>query len=292
MLELHLAIRNKKQSPLDLILITSWKVVALFALFLFLVLYVIFPALNNPVISSVIAPLKPFSLIVIGVLMLISIIKLSFQVYLGKKAKKYSQNNLEQNAESPFSKTTLSEFLQRPTNWSLIMLQEIEWKRFEDLSMAYYLEKGVLAKATSLGVDGGINIKLYQDGAENPTSLVQCKAWSAKQVGIKEIRAFLGVLTHEKIAKGFFMISGEFTNDAKEIAKANKINLINGEMFLFMIMRLPEVSQNKLFELAIAGDYKTPSCSVCGIKMVNRRGKRGVFWGCVNYPKCRQKIAI
>ena len=281
--------RQKKQSPLEMILAGTWKVSAFFALIIFLVLFVFLPMLNNPILSSLSQSLSLFGLTAIVILMLISIAKLYKQISAANLARKYPLN---QDTESPFVKTTMSEFIQRPTSWSLKVIQDVEWKRFEDLSMGYYLEKGILAKATSLGADGGIDIKLYQDGTDNATSLVQCKAWNSRQVGVKAIREFLGVLTHEKIPKGFFMISGEFTDDAKVVAKANKINLINGEMLLSMIMRLPEASQNKLLALAIAGDYKTPTCSACGVKMVERESKRGAFWGCANYPKCRQKMAM
>lgn len=281
--------RKRKQSPLDMILAGTWKVSAFFALIIFLVFFVLIPTLNNPILTSLGQSLRFLGWFVIGGLMLIAIVKLYKQTSVARLAKKYPLN---QDTESPFSITTMSEFIQRPTSWSLQVIQEIEWKRFEDLSMGYYLEKGILAKATSLGADGGIDIKLYQDGSDTATSLVQCKAWNSKPVGVKAIREFLGVLTHEKIPKGFFMTSGEFTDDAKEVAKANQMNLINGEMLLSMIMRLPEVSQNKLLALAIAGDYKTPTCSVCGVKMVKRESKRGEFWGCANYPKCRQKMAM
>jgi restriction system protein len=284
-----MARRKKKQSQLDVVLNGGWKVPAFFALVVFLVLFVIVPVLNNSNLSTFSASIRPFALIIIGVLVLIALVKLYKQLSAAHKAKKYPLN---QDTESPFARTTLSEFIQRPTSWSLEVIQEIEWKRFEDLSMAYYLEKGILAKATSLGADGGVDIKLYQDGTNNATSLVQCKAWSDKPVGVKAIREFLGVLKHEKIPKGFFMTAGEFTDDAKKTAKANQINLINGEMLLSMIMRLPEASQKTLLELATAGDYKTPTCSQCGVKMVKRENKRGEFWGCINHPKCRQKLAV
>ncbi len=291
-----MARRNKKQSHLDIVLAGNWKVSAFYALSVFLVIFVIFPAFNNPFLNTFSVSLRPFGLIVIGVLLVISAFKFFNQKRLINRAELSTNasddGNLDQDIVSPFAKTTLTEYLSRPTSWSLKLLQEIEWKRFEDLSTAYYLEKGILAKTTSLGADGGIDIKLYQDGAESATSLVQCKAWNNRQVGVKEIREFLGVLTHEKVAKGFYMTSGGFTDDAKETAKANKIILISGEMFLEMIMRLPQISQKKLLQLAIAGDYKTPSCSACGVKMVKRSGKKGEFWGCKNYPKCRQTMHL
>lgn len=135
-----------------------------------------------------------------------------------------------------------------------------------------------------------MDIKLYQDDSDNPTSIVQCKAWTSKHVGVKEIREFLGVMTHEKIAKGFYMTSGEFSIDAKGTATSNKITLINGALFLAMIERLLENSQQKLLALATEGDYKTPSCSSCGTKMIKRNGKRGEFWGCSNFPRCKQML--
>lgn len=179
-----------------------------------------------------------------------------------------------------------------PTSWSIELLKSIEWKLFEDLSAAYYKEKGIRAELTRLGADGGIDIKLFQDNSGNPTSIVQCKAWNSRQVGVKEIREFLGVMSHEKIRKGFFMASGSYSDDAKEIAKANQITLIDGAMLLAMIQRLPNEAQNRLLALATAGDYTTPSCPSCGVKMLIRTGKRGEFWGCKNFPRCRQMLHV
>ncbi|HSR01882.1 MAG TPA: restriction endonuclease [Methylophilaceae bacterium] len=284
-----MARKRKKQSPIALFLEGSWVVPVLTALLLLIVFFIIVPSINNAFLSGINQSIQPFAFIVIIALIALTIYKLYQQARAAYLAKKYPLN---QETESPFARTTMSEFVERPTNWSLKVIQDIEWKRFEDLSIGYYLEKGILAKATSLGADGGVDIKLYQNGQDDATSLVQCKSWNSKLVGVKEIREFLGVLTHEEVAKGFFMTSGDFTAEAKKTAKANKINLINGEMFLTMILRLPELSQQKLLALAVTGDYKTPTCSRCGIKMVEKDSKRGRFWGCSNFPKCRQRLVI
>lgn len=181
---------------------------------------------------------------------------------------------------------------QRPLVWSMELLQKIEWKLFEDISAAYYKEKGIRAELTKLGADGGIDIKLFQDDSGKPTSLVQCKAWNTKLVGVKPIREFLGVMSHEKIPKGFFMASGSYSPDAIEIAKANGITLVDGKMFLTMIQRLSADAQQRLLNLATAGEYTTPSCPSCGVKMLRRSGKRGDFWGCLNFPRCRQMLHV
>jgi restriction system protein len=179
-----------------------------------------------------------------------------------------------------------------PAIWSIAFLQSIEWKLFEDLSAAYYKEKGIHAELTKLGADGGIDIKLFQDDSKNPTSLVQCKAWNTRQVGVKVIREFLGVMSHEKIPKGFLMTSGSYSDDAKEVAKVNRITLIDGVMLLAMIRRLPTDAQQRLLELATDGDYTTPSCPSCGVKMLRRSSKRGDSWGCINFPRCRQMLHV
>ncbi|MFV1921317.1 MAG: restriction endonuclease [Methylotenera sp.] len=284
-----MARKRKKQSPVALFIEGSWLVSALTALLLLFVFFIVLPSINNPSLLVVHQAIQAFVLVIIVALAGITLYKLYQQARIAYLAKKFPLN---QETESPFVRTTMSEFVERPTSWSLKVIQDIEWKRFEDLSMGYYLEKGILAKTTSLGADGGIDIMLYQNGPDHATSLVQCKSLNNKLVGVKAIREFLGVLTHEKVAKGFFMTSGDFTLEAKKVARVNKINLINGEMFLTMILRLPEVSQQKLLALAVAGDYKTPTCSKCGVKMVERDSKRGQFWGCPNYPQCRQRLAI
>jgi restriction system protein len=181
----------------------------------------------------------------------------------------------------------------KPRAWSLELIKELEWKRFEDLGAAFYREKGIRAETTSLGADGGIDIKLYQDDSGKPTTIIQCKAWNS-QVRVKEIREFLGVMTHERIPKGFYMTSGTFTHDAQKTAKKNRITLITGEMLLLMIQRLSEPSQQKLLEMATAGDYKTPTCARCGVKMIKRYPQKGgrAFWGCINYPRCEQKLNL
>lgn len=182
----------------------------------------------------------------------------------------------------------------RPTEWTIELLREIEWKRFEDVCQKFYEKKGIRSETTALGPDGGIDIRLYQDESGIATSIVQCKAWGERYVGVKPVRELLGVMTHEKIAKAFFMTSGYYSDEAKEIAQANRITLIDGDMLLMMIRRLPAEAQESLLAFGVEGDYATPTCPSCGIKMKHVQGKasRPDFWGCHNYPRCRQKLGM
>ena len=81
-------------------------------------------------------------------------------------------------------------------------------------------------------------------------------------------------------------------NEAKVVAQANRITLVDGSMLLMMIERLPEGEWQDLLAFATAGDYATPTCPSCGIKMraVQGKGGRPDFWGCHHYPRCRQVL--
>lgn len=181
----------------------------------------------------------------------------------------------------------------RPTAWSQDVLDQVEWKRFEDLCCAFYKEKGIRAETTRLGADGGIDIRLFQDEAapERTTAIVQCKAWN-QQVGVKEIRELRGVMAHENVEKAFFMAPQGFTEDARAFAQANRVTLLDGKLFLAMIERLPEEGRRRLLDFATEGAWTTPTCPGCGTKMVAKDSKRGPFWACPSFPRCRGKLPM
>lgn len=178
--------------------------------------------------------------------------------------------------------------------WNLDLLRDIEWKRFEDVCAQFYTLNGVRSETTPLGPDGGVDIRLFQDGTGKVTTIIQCKAWGYRKVGIKPVRELLGVMAHEKIPCAFFITTGNFTEEAQAFASSNNIRLIHGEQLLAMIRSLPEEDQGSLLEYATAGDYKTPTCPTCGIKMkhVVGQGGKSDFWGCPSYPKCRQTLGM
>lgn len=181
-----------------------------------------------------------------------------------------------------------------PTEWSIELLRDLEWKRFEDVCQKFYALKGIRSETTPLGPDGGIDIRLYQDESGKATSIIQCKSWGKRLVGVQPVRELLGVMVHEKIGKAFFMASGNFSDEAKAFAQSNPITLINGDMLVAMIKRLPAAEQRTLLTFATQGDFTTPTCPSCGIKLrhVAGIGGRPDFWGCQNYPRCRQKIGM
>lgn len=181
----------------------------------------------------------------------------------------------------------------KPTVWSPKVIDMMEWKRFEDLCCKFYLVKGIRAETTRLGADGGVDIRLFQDESQPTrcTTVVQCKAWS-QAVGVKPVRELRGVMAHEKVEKGFFMAPNGFTDDARTFAAENGITLLNGKLIFAMLERLPEAGRQALLAFATEGDWTTPTCPSCGVKMAARDSARGRFWGCIRYPKCRATLPM
>lgn len=75
------------------------------------------------------------------------------------------------------------------------------------------------------------------------------------------------------------------------IAQRNPLKLINGDELLRRIQGLPEGARSQLLDAATKGDYTTPTCPRCGVKMVRRVARSGTnpgseFWGCPTYPRC------
>lgn len=181
----------------------------------------------------------------------------------------------------------------RPATWSRRILEDMEWKRFEDVCCAFYRAKGIKAEVTPLGPDGGVDISLHQDelNPEVITAIVQCKAWN-QTVGVKPVRELRGVMAHKKVEKAYFMAPRGFTEEARIFARENRITLLDGKLFFAMIVRLPDVQQQELLRLATEGDWMTPTCPKCGDRMVSRNGSRGRFWGCASFPRCRSTMPM
>lgn len=180
----------------------------------------------------------------------------------------------------------------RPGAWSAEALRMLEWKRFELLCAEYYAAVGFTTTTLPAGPDGGIDVKLFKLDPTKPLAIVQCKAWNTHAVGVKEIRELLGVMVHEGVGRGVFVTTGTYSPDALQFGAANPIQLLDGDAFAKKLLDLSIEKQKALLDFAFEGDYRTPTCASCGSKMVARDSKRGPFWGCVHYPRCKTALAM
>ena len=171
------------------------------------------------------------------------------------------------------------------------LLSALEWRRLEILVTLFFQKTGYEAQRSSVGADGGVDIIIRHAGESQPSGYVQCKALNSV-VRVNPIREFFGVMVSDKIPHGFFVTTSDFTADAVEFARGKPLVLVNGTDLLNDLNGLPLATRCEILAEITTGDYTTPTCPQCDVKMRQKQGPTGPFWGCTNYPRCHRTLGI
>lgn len=170
-------------------------------------------------------------------------------------------------------------------------LNDLSWIEFESYIGEYFKFQGYEVKQSfSQKPDGGVDIWLTKEGE---LSLVQCKHWKTRKVGVQVLREMYGVMIANNASKMIIVTSGDFTSEAITFAVDKRLWLVNGSELVHMVEDgrsflskpvIPEPERGSAVE-----DRVCPSCQS---KLVMRVAKKGVnsgksFYGCSTYPKCR-----
>lgn len=99
---------------------------------------------------------------------------------------------------------------------------------FEHLAESLYFTMGYFTEMTKPSHDGGRDIiATKNEPGKKEKILIQCKRWQ-NVVGVEDVRALLGVVTHEKATKGTLITTSHFSPDANTFADENpSIELIS-----------------------------------------------------------------
>lgn len=179
--------------------------------------------------------------------------------------------------------------------WSASVLGEIEWRRFEAVVERLFQHLGFDTKAQTHGADAGVDIWLYSRAEPGRLlSIVQCKHWYEKRVGVAKVRELRGVMASHEVERGQFVSSSGFTADAQIFAEENGISLMDGAALLKRIASCTPEQQADLLQVAHEGEYWRPTCASCGVKLVERKPRQGggKFWGCPTFPRCKTTIPM
>lgn len=114
--------------------------------------------------------------------------------------------------------------LEATGDWDFV--QRLSWQEFERLLVSAYRQLGYDVEARGgVGADGGIDIVLKEHGK---TTLVQCKHWNRRQVGVGVVRELYGVMNAEAVEAGAIVTAGSFTADAQAFGRGKAIELVDG----------------------------------------------------------------
>lgn len=171
-------------------------------------------------------------------------------------------------------------------------LNDMSWSDFERLVSEYYRRKGFqVTREGGSGPDGGVDLVLRQKGEVH---LVQCKQWKAYKVGVQAVREFYGVMASRGVAGGYFVTSGQYTDEAKRFVQGLNLELIDGRKLRGMIDVAQKRDLSRITDptLTVSAVSEPPSCPQCGSGTIKRMARQGSkvgkeFWGCERYPKCK-----
>lgn len=120
-----------------------------------------------------------------------------------------------------------AKFIETPQSSLLLSLGPFQ---FEHLICALYKKMGYNATLTPRTYDKGRDVIAVKTRAgERERLLIQCKR-TERNVGVKEVRALLGVVSNEKANKGVLVSTSEFTPEAKKLENENmRLELIDSK---------------------------------------------------------------
>ena len=185
---------------------------------------------------------------------------------------------------------------------------QMSWQQFEVLVAEYFRRQGFSVTANGgSGPDGGVDVWL-QKGSDR--YLVQCKHWRARRVGVEVVREMYGLIAAQRLAGGYVVTSGDFTEEARGFADGRELKLINGRALNRGVKAQGSASAGSS-PRSVASSGGTPvapvdpsaapsvgaampMCPVCGAAMALRTARQGgnagrQFWGCSQFrqTKCR-----
>lgn len=128
-----------------------------------------------------------------------------------------------------------AKFIETPRSSLLLSLDPYQ---FEHLIYALYKKMGYTTELTQRTHDRGRDVIAERKHAgEKERVLIQCRR-AERNVGVKEVRALLGVVSNEKATKGVFVSTSEFTPQARKFEKENpRLELIGNRDLQLLLNR-------------------------------------------------------
>lgn len=164
---------------------------------------------------------------------------------------------------------------------------------FEEYLALLFEKQGYKSKVTKARGDFGADLTLSKDGIK---TVVQAKRYS-KNVGIKAIQEIVSAVTYYKATNALVVTNSYFTRPAIKLALANGVELIDRDKLIKLILSVNPEDQPVKLKIKIETNEEEvgqePECPNCKIEMVVRNSRNGKrFYGCSNFPSCRQTLSM
>lgn len=167
-------------------------------------------------------------------------------------------------------------------------IDKMEGIQFEKYLGHLFRAQGYKAEVTKAAGDYGADLIIQKD---NKKIVVQAKRYS-KNVGIKAVQEAQASIAHYGASEAWVVSNSDYTAAAYELAKSNRVKLINREALIEIILAMNPGAAPTPKAVIAEMPIDEFTCPKCGSKLVLRNGPRGQFYGCSSFPKCRHVKSI
>ena len=177
----------------------------------------------------------------------------------------------------------------RPVAWSLPLLQQLAWQRFDMVCVGFFHVIGRQAISLANGPDADVSLRVRPAANGTPHALVKAVAGDVV-VEIDQIRVMHAAMTRHKVLQGFCITAGTFTPLAEAAARGVGLFPIDGATLLATLLAMPAAQCYDLLERVSEGDFMTPTCPTCKQKMELLGTDIKSLWRCLDYPSCKIQL--
>jgi len=124
---------------------------------------------------------------------------------------------------------------------SVIALRVLPRHRFELLVGEAFGRAGyVVEPRGSRAPDGEVDLELWRDRKK---SIVICRHWQARQIGIAPVRELYAVMRYERADEAIFLSSGHYTHEAWQFAQGKPLRLVDSEGLLSLLAGVQDITR-------------------------------------------------
>jgi restriction system protein len=142
-----------------------------------------------------------------------------------------------------------------PTSWTPALFDQVSAQQFDAVCEALFAQGGFETRGQSHGATGGVTLWLYsrhaQQGKDSPAAVAWCKQWSGQPVGVRELHPLLDLMRARQLKRGTCATSSICSENARQFAKDNRINLLDRNGLLALIAGRTPAQQQALLALVL-----------------------------------------
>jgi restriction system protein len=167
--------------------------------------------------------------------------------------------------------------------WSTELIARMDWRQLERVVVELFN-----AEHQHVETIGHAGYARDSSGKAptSETSLILTRATSPGKTsdGKPAHAPLVAILTHRGVRRVLFL---KLEEDSHLLPGS-----LNATGLVEYLLKLPAERRDALLALATQGDWSTPSCPTCNLKMHKLKGGTHRFWACQNFPKCSQTADI